>query len=292
MKHLLIIILVYVLSWQSFANDKSQLIMKDFFDTVVNWSTLQISLNVSEKLPRVIIYSDDSEYGKENTAYNISEARNKSLLKAKEKIKIHFVRSIESLRLNEEFTILEKVNKEEKFRERFNEFFLNESSEIKVKYIQDEVRVESLTKLMGSKGLLNYLDVEYDRENFPEFPSTPVSEDYSGLIIDARHLEANPSLFPKILTDKGLEIYSSDLVNKNFAIDNGFVIYMSDPIKAMKNSRVGENPYLVVATNAIGKYKTQFTIPSKEAVKILAGKETRKNLKKCKVIILLRKQLS
>jgi hypothetical protein len=292
MKRLFIIILISLLSWQSYANEKSQLIMKDFFDTVVNWTTLQISLNVSEKLPRVIIDSDDSEYGKENTAYNISEARNKSLLKAKEKIKIHFVRSIESLRLNEEFTILEKVNKEEKFRERFNEFFLNESSEIKVKYIQDEVRVESLTKLIGSKGLLNYLDIEYDRENFPEFPAIPVAEDYSGLIIDARHLEANPSLFPKILTDKGLEIYSTALVNKNFAIDNGFVVYMSDPIKAMKNSRVGENPYLVVATNATGKYKTQLTIPSKEATKLLAGKETRKNLKKCKVIILLRRQLS
>ncbi len=292
MKSLLILALVYILSSQTFANDKSQLIMKDFFDTVVNWSTLQISLNVSQKLPRVIIDSEDSEYGKENTAYNISEARNKSLLKAKEKIKIHFVRSIESLRLNEEFTILEKVNKEEKFRERFNEFFLNESSEIKVKYIQDEVHVESLTKLIGAKGLLNYLDVEYDKENFPEFPEIAVSEEYSGLIIDARHLEANPSLFPKILTDKGLEIYSAQLTNKNFAIDNGFVIYMSDPIKAMKHPRIGANPYLVVATNATGKFKTQLSIPTKEAAKILASKETRKNLKKCKVIILLRRQLS
>ncbi|HRG48739.1 MAG TPA: hypothetical protein PLX69_09080 [Leptospiraceae bacterium] len=292
MKRLLILALVYILSSQTFANDKSQLIMKDFFDTVVNWSTLQISLNVSQKLPRVIIDSEDSEYGKENTAYNISEARNKSLLKAKEKIKIHFVRSIESLRLNEEFTILEKVNKEEKFRERFNEFFLNESSEIKVKYIQDEVHVESLTKLIGAKGLLNYLDVEYDKESFPEFPEIAVSEEYSGLIIDARHLEANPSLFPKILTDKGLEIYSANLANKNFAIDNGFVIYMSDPIKAMKHPRIGANPYLVVATNATGKFKTQLSIPTKEAAKILASKETRKNLKKCKVIILLRRQLS
>lgn len=292
MKRLPIFLLLFFSFGQFLANDKSHLIMKDFFDTFVNWSTLQISLDVSEKLPRVIIDSDDSEYGKENTAFNISEARNKSLLKAKEKIKIHFVRSIESLRMNEEFTILEKVNKDEKFRERFNEFFLNESSEIKVKYIQDEVRVESLTKLMGSKGLLNYLAVDYDQENFPEFPAISVSEEYTGLIIDARHLEANPSLFPKILTDKGLEIYSTSLVNKNFAIDNGFVIYMSDPIKAMKHTRVGEKPYLIVATNVTGKNKTQFTIPTKEAVKVLATKETRKNLKKCKVIILLRKQLS
>ncbi|HMW05726.1 MAG TPA: hypothetical protein PK079_05980 [Leptospiraceae bacterium] len=276
----------------SYANEKSQLIIKDFFDTVVNWSTMQISLNASEKLPRVIIDVDDPEYGKENTAYNISEARNKSLLTAKEKTKIHFVRSIESIRLNEEYTIIEKVNKDEKFRERFNEFFLNESSEIKVKYIQDEVRVESLTKLLGSKGLMNYLMINYDTEKFPEFMEIPVPEAYTGLIIDARHLDANPALFPRIFTDKGLEIYSMSLVNKNFAIDNGFVIYMSDPIKAMKHQRVGENPYLVVATNVIGKNKTGYTIPTKEATKILATKETKKNLKKCKVIIVLRRQLS
>jgi hypothetical protein len=60
----------------------------------------------------------------------------------------------------------------------------------------------------------------------------------------------------------------------------------------MKHTRVGEKPYLIVATNVTGKNKTLFTIPTKEAVKVLATKETRKNLKKCKVIILLRKQLS
>jgi len=292
MKRILIVILLIFLNWNGFANEKSQLLIKDFFGTVVNWTKLQISLDVSEKLPRVIIDVNDSEYGKENTAYNISEARNKSLLKAKEKIKIHFIRSIESIRLNENFTILERVNVDEKFRERFNEFFLNESSEIKVKYIQDEVYVESLTKLMGARGLLNYLDMEYDSENFPEFPSISVSEAYSGLIIDARHLEVSPSLFPKIITDKGLEIYSTNFVNKNFAIDNGFVIYLNDPVKAMKHQRVGENPYFVVATNVIGKNKTIVTIPTKEAIKILSSKDTRKNLKKCKVIILLRKQLS
>ncbi|MBP7282533.1 MAG: hypothetical protein KBA66_13210 [Leptospiraceae bacterium] len=292
MKRFLLVAIFCLVNWQSFANEKSQYITKDFFDTVVNWSLLQISLNVSEKLPRVIIDTEDSEYGKENTAYNISEARNKSLLGAKEKIKIHFVRSIESLRLNEDFTILEKVNTDEKFRERFNNFFLNESSEIKVKYIQDEVHVESRTKLLGSKGLLNYLDIQYDTENFPEFPEKAVTEAYTGLIIDARHLEVNASLFPQVLTDKGLEIYSPSLVNKNFSIDNGFVMYMSDPVQAMKDKRVGENPYFILATNVTGKNKTKLTIPTKEAMKILSSKETKKNLKKCKVIILLRRQLS
>ena len=156
------------------------------------------------------------------------------------------------------------MNTDEKFRERFNNFFLNESSEIKVKYIQDEVHVESRTKLLGSKGLLNYLDIQYDTENFPEFPEKAVTEAYTGLIIDARHLEVNASLFPQVLTDKGLEIYSPSLVNKNFSIDNGFVMYMSDPVQAMKDKRVGENPYFILATNVTGKNKTKLTIPAKE----------------------------
>ena len=78
MKRILIVILIIFLNWNGFANEKSQLLIKDFFGTVVNWTKLQISLDVSEKLPRVIIDVNDSEYGKENTAYNISEARNKA----------------------------------------------------------------------------------------------------------------------------------------------------------------------------------------------------------------------
>ena len=69
-------------------------------------------------------------------------------------------------------------------------------------------------------------------------------------------------------------------------------MYMSDPVQAMKDKRVGENPYFILATNVTGKNKTKLTIPTKEAMKILSSKETKKNLKKCKVIILLRRQLS
>ena len=65
MKRFLLVAIFCLVNWQSFANEKSQYITKDFFDTVVNWSLLQISLNVSEKLPRVIIDTEDSEYGKE-----------------------------------------------------------------------------------------------------------------------------------------------------------------------------------------------------------------------------------
>lgn len=272
-----------------FGNEKHHFITTDFFNTTVNWAKYQVSLTVSEELPRVTIDTDDPEFGKQNTALNNSEARNKALLVAKEKIKIHMVRSIENMRFDNEYTILEKVYKDEKFREKFNEFFLYENGEMKVKYVQDRIIVESGLKLLGEKGLLGYLDIEYGTEEFPGFGEIPVPESYTGLIVDARHLDGVPSLFPKIHTDKGLDIYSRLKVLKNFAADRGIVSFLNDPSIAMKDPRVGNKPFYTVAINTTGKNNSNFSIQTKDAVKLFSSKQTIKNLKKCNVIILLKK---
>lgn len=267
---------------------KNDYIVKDFFNTIINWSSHYIYIKVHETLPRVVIDVDDPDYGKEHTNFNITEARNKSLRKAKERTLIHIVRIIEKIYIDEDYTILNKVNQDENFRERYNQFLMDEPQNLKSKYVHDKVIVESKLTFTGREGLLNYLNIEYGIEEFPEFMEIAKPTSYTGLIVDARHLDAKPSLLPKIITDKGLEIYSSYLVDKNFAINKGMASFQKKPRLAMKDQRVGMNPYYVVALNATGKNKTIFTIPTSDAMKILATKQTRTNLKKCKVIILLK----
>lgn len=266
--------------------NKSEIIREDFFHTKINWTKMEMNLKVSEKIPRVIIDVNDKDYGKENTAYNISEARNKTLILAREKIKIHFSRSIENLILNDEGLIKDKINSNADFRERFNEYYLNDNFEFKVKYIQDKVQLDSSLKLLGKNGLISFILMNYNSEIFPEFLEKKNFSSYTGLILDARHLEFEPSLFPEILTDKGLEIYSHLYVERNSVIEKGLVQYLKDPKEALLHSRVGENPYYVLAINTIDK--VNLTVSTKEAIKILSNNETKKNLKKCKVIILVK----
>lgn len=280
---MIIVFLLFV--WSNFASD---IVHLDFFGTNVNWSKMEISIKVSEKIPRVIIDNSDPEYGKDNTAFNLSEARNKTLILAKEKIKIHFARSIESLPLNDEFTIKEALEKNLTFRERYNQFFIKESGEFKVRFVQDQVHLVSSLSLLGQNGLISYLDLPSSKETFPEFLEKKTFAKYSGLILDARHLDFKPSLFPKILTDKGLEIYSAALIDRNFIINNGLVLYEKDPKKAILNSRIGQDSHFLVAINVVGKNKNNLTITTEDAIKLLSNKNTIDNLKKCKVIILVK----
>lgn len=84
-----------------------------------------------------------------------------------------------------------------------------------------------------------------------------------------------------------MDIYSQYLVNRDYAIEQGLALFQIDPMHAMEDKRVGNKPYFVVANSVSGEVKTNFSIATVDAVKLLSHPETRKNLKMCKVIILL-----
>ena len=267
-------------------------VSRDFFGAKINWTGMSVSFQITEKLPRVIIDTKDPEYGKPGTAFNISEARNKAQLKARENINMQLVRSIETVRVNDEYTMIQKIQADPSFRERVNEFFQLEKSELKVNYNKDRVTVESVLHLKGRYGLLNYIDLEFGTEDFPNLESEEIvlPAHYTGLVLDARHLDGEPSLFPRISTEKGLEIYSYHHVNKNSVIDHGMVSFQSNPEEALQDKRVGNNPLYILATSALGKNRTGFAINTEDAKSLLVSKETRKHLKRCAVIILLQKK--
>ena len=264
-------------------------ISQDFFGAKINWNEMNVSFQVTEKLPRVIIDTKDIEYGKPGTAFNISEARNKAQLKAREKINLQLVRSIETIRVDDDYTIIQKIQNDPIFREKVNEYFQLEKSELKVNYNKDRVTVESVLPLKGQYGLINFIDLEFGTEKFPELIAEDIvrPSNYTGLVLDARHLDAEPSLFPRITTEKGIEIYSYHLVNKNSVIDNGMVLYQSNPDEAINNKRVGKNPLYILALTTVGKNKTGYSITSDDAKSLLVSKETKNALRKCSVIILL-----
>ncbi|NBU98455.1 MAG: hypothetical protein EBS19_09645 [Spirochaetia bacterium] len=264
-------------------------ISQDFFGAKINWNEMNVSFQVTEKLPRVIIDTKDIEYGKPGTAFNISEARNKAQLKAREKINLQLVRSIETIRVDDDYTIIQKIQNDPIFREKVNEYFQLEKSELKVNYNKDRVTVESVLPLKGQYGLINFIDLEFGTEKFPELIAEDIvrPSNYTGLVLDARHLDAEPSLFPRITTEKGIEIYSYHLVNKNSVIDNGMVLYQSNPAEAINNKRVGKNPLYILALTTVGKNKTGYSITSDDAKSLLVSKETKNALRKCSVIILL-----
>ncbi|MEM7182317.1 MAG: hypothetical protein AAF518_15490 [Spirochaetota bacterium] len=266
-------------------------VTRDFFRTVVDWTNGNISITVKEKLSRVVVDPNDRDYGKEYTAYNISDARSKSIIAAREKASLRLVRAVESLRLDDQHTILSKLDLDEAFREKFNRFYLLEPQNLNIRYKGEEVILESRIAMLGAKGIMNFLDIPFGSESFPEFDMKEYPVRYTGLIVDARHLSgAKPALLPKIVTDAGLEFFSAYYVNRSYAIDKGLVAYAKDPVLAMKDKRVGSNPFFVVALDTVGENKTGYSISTDDVRKLLAAKQSRNSLKMCRVIILLSQQ--
>lgn len=263
----------------------ADVIIQDFFQSSINWTKLQLNIPIKEKIPKIQVNGNFETSSK--FANNISEARTFALNSAKEKISLLFVRKLEQLQFDNRYKLIDLVNNSLQFRKSFNEFILNENLEYKVRIHEDEVHVEAIVYFLGKNGILNHLLQEYNTEELPKISDENFASAYTGLILDARHLEAKPALFPKILTENGLEIYSSKLVYKTLAIDNGYVKYYDKIEEAVKDKKIGDKPYILLAQSVLGKNKTDFSIPTQEAKKILAHKQTRENLKRCAVIILI-----
>ena len=108
--------------------------------------------------------------------------------------------------------------------------------------------------------------------------------EYTGIVIDCRQISFAPSLFPRILSDLGEEIYSVNFADPRYVIDVGLVLYStSDPYN---NSRVGYNPLRIQAMSAAGSKMHDIKISSFDARRIHGSKKNLALLKECRVAII------
>ena len=111
---------------------------------------------------------------------------------------------------------------------------------------------------------------------------------YTGLIIDCTNIPLRPALSPKIIDESGSEIYGSAKVTRAFAVQQGMMGYLKDLEKAKGNSRVGENPFIVKATNVKGANKTDIVVSAGDAAKIKDLASKYNFMRECRVIAIIR----
>jgi hypothetical protein len=110
---------------------------------------------------------------------------------------------------------------------------------------------------------------------------------YTGLIVDARGLGVRPAMAPKIVDDKGEEVYGSKYVSREYAVDIGMVGYEKDLSRAKTNERVTDNPLVVKAVQTSGPNKTDIVISLADAQKIHGAAANMNFLQHCKVMFIL-----
>jgi hypothetical protein len=134
---------------------------------------------------------------------------------------------------------------------------------------------------------------------------------FTGVVIDARKVQANASLFPKIQDPKDKEVYTVGQVNKEDLQKRGMASYavvsrdavisklfpkalvlqvryqpQSGPSAPVKR-RQGEKPLVLSSVDASGELKTNLVLSEEDASKLQQLSEETNVLKECRVIVVL-----
>jgi hypothetical protein len=128
------------------------------------------------------------------------------------------------------------------------------------------------------------------REVPPGITLVPLEEgnatNYTGVLIDARGVDFNYALFPRIVNEDGRTVYGPEFFLPNYAADRGSVGYYDNFPGAMADDRVGFNPLRINAIRAAGKNNTDLVIANLDARKLHSSLENLKLLERCRVVIL------
>ena len=110
---------------------------------------------------------------------------------------------------------------------------------------------------------------------------------HTGLVIDAKGLKALPALSPRILDEKGEQVYGASYISREYAVQIGVCGYMKSLDAAVSHERVAGNPLVVKGLRTNGPALSDIVISDKDALKIRGASENLTFLKKCRVIVVL-----
>lgn len=122
----------------------------------------------------------------------------------------------------------------------------------------------------------------------PDSAVPPKSDEkFTGLVIDAKGLGGEPSIYPRITTKSGQVVYGGKSVDHNYAVEYGVAGWTRDANKAATNPRVTNNPVTIKGLEVKGNFKSEFVIDDKDAALILQADKKNGILKQCKVMFVL-----
>jgi len=104
----------------------------------------------------------------------------------------------------------------------------------------------------------------------------------SGLVVLAKGLKVKPALAPRILDEKGKEVYGPDFVQTSALRSNGIAGYLKSVPAAEQSARVGAHPVQVKALRASG---SDLVISNGDAARLSDPKSNLGFLAEAKVII-------
>lgn len=110
---------------------------------------------------------------------------------------------------------------------------------------------------------------------------------YTGLVINAGKISAEPAMVPAVVDGKGKEIYGPAFVSREFAVQKGMSAYFKTIAAALSDERVGKNPLILKGLKVQGPGYAKIVISNKDASKLIETSDNLLFLKQCRVAIVI-----
>jgi hypothetical protein len=110
---------------------------------------------------------------------------------------------------------------------------------------------------------------------------------YTGLIVDARGINAKPALVPLLVDESGKQVYGSAFVSREYAVQYGMCEYMRSIDVTRLPARVAPIPLTVKGLRTLSGRQCDIVISNADAARLRGASATLDVLKQCRVIIVL-----
>ena len=191
--------------------------------------------------------------------------------------------------INSDFTIYNLIENDKDLTEKIMDA-LNNARLLGVSYpTRTSVKVLMALDIITNNLISDFIRSVNSYKTEPIVTYFDAGKDYDSLVIDARNIGFNPSLFPTVYDEDGNAIYDIAYIDKNVASTNGYITYSTNSYLTNQNVRnvLGENPYNVVAWRTRGRLSGDLVIGNEDASIIMSGTRLKNALKNCKVVFII-----
>ena len=220
----------------------------------------------------------DMETGK---ILSISEARNISYDRSKEKALVEAINTISEIQVDNEKKMKDLIRDDLEVRQNISRV-LEEYSRYKE---NPAGYLSSACDLEFNLGyLLTVLNYSFPGDSFPVRDDIEISTQYTSLIIDVRGLGIKPMLLPSVLNESGLEIYNKNFIRSADAVKYNPVSYVHNEKDAIKHKKAGKHPLFCAALKNMNGNPV---ISDNDIKKMFSHKKNIEYLSKCRVIFII-----
>ena len=191
--------------------------------------------------------------------------------------------------INSDFTIYNLIENDKDLTEKIMDS-LNNARLIGVSYpTRTSVRVLMALDIITNNLISDFINSVDAYKTEPIVTYFDAGKDYDSLVVDARNIGFNPSLFPTIYDEDGNAIYDIAYIDKKSAATNGYITYSTNSYLTNENIKnaIGKKPYNVVAWRTRGRLSGDLVIGNEDASIIMSGVKLKTALKNCKVVFII-----